>query len=93
MNRLGYIDAVMTDDSDTLVFGAPVIIRKYVPGQCSHHVLLTLPSSPSFKRTGSDVVQVYRQSKVHQKTGLALDDLFLYSLLVGCDYDQVCPFV
>ena len=30
MNRAGVIDAVLTDDSDTLVFGAPVIIRKQV---------------------------------------------------------------
>ena len=30
MNNLGLIDAVMTDDSDALIFGARVIIRKYV---------------------------------------------------------------
>lgn len=30
MNELGIVDAVLTDDSDTLLFGAPVVIRKYV---------------------------------------------------------------
>lgn len=30
MNKLGVIDAVMTDDSDVLVYGALVVIRKYV---------------------------------------------------------------
>lgn len=28
LNCLGYIDAVLTDDSDIFVFGARVIIRK-----------------------------------------------------------------
>ncbi|KAI0761064.1 PIN domain-like protein, partial [Trametes elegans] len=30
MNQLGIIDAVLTDDSDALVFGACTVIRKYV---------------------------------------------------------------
>jgi hypothetical protein len=30
LNRQGYIDAVLTDDSDALVFGASFIINKYV---------------------------------------------------------------
>ncbi|KAI0686800.1 hypothetical protein C8T65DRAFT_649005 [Cerioporus squamosus] len=71
MSSLGLIDAVMTDDSDTLIFGAAVIIR-----------------NPSFKRTGSDEVKVYRTSRVLEKTGLSPDDLFFYGLLVGCDYDK-----
>ncbi|KAI0696043.1 PIN domain-like protein, partial [Cerioporus squamosus] len=69
MASLGLIDAVMTDDSDTLVFGATVVIRKYV-------------------RTGSDKVSVYRRTNILDKTGLSTDDLFLFALLVGCDYDQ-----
>ncbi len=28
MNKLGIIDAVLTEDSDALVFGAQVVIRK-----------------------------------------------------------------
>ncbi|KAI0721350.1 hypothetical protein C8T65DRAFT_631401 [Cerioporus squamosus] len=71
LSLLGLIDAVMTDDSDTLIFGAAVIIR-----------------NPSFKRTGSDEVKVYCKSRVLEKTGLSPDDLFLYGLLVGCDYDK-----
>ncbi|KAK6966740.1 PIN domain-like protein [Favolaschia claudopus] len=31
MNKLGFIDAVITEDSDTLVFGAVCIIRKLGP--------------------------------------------------------------
>ncbi|KAI0686040.1 PIN domain-like protein [Cerioporus squamosus] len=71
MSSLGLIDAVMTDDSDTLIFGAAVIIR-----------------NPSFKRAGSDKVTVYRRSKVLDKTGFSEDDLLLFALLVGCDYDE-----
>ncbi|KAI0692354.1 PIN domain-like protein [Cerioporus squamosus] len=73
MSSLGLIDAVMTDDSDTLIFGAAVIIR-----------------NPSFKRAGSDKVTVYRRDKVLDKTGLCEDDLLLFALLVGCDYDENC---
>ncbi|KAI0708331.1 PIN domain-like protein [Earliella scabrosa] len=70
MNKLGLIDAVMTDDSDALIFGARVIIRKY------------------FRRHGPDDVQVYRASTIHRKFKLGRDELFLFALLVGCDYDQ-----
>lgn len=30
MAKLGVIDAVLTDDSDVLAFGARMVIRKYV---------------------------------------------------------------
>lgn len=30
LNREGYIDAVLTDDVDALVFGAKKVVRKYV---------------------------------------------------------------
>lgn len=34
MNVLGIVDAVLTDDSDVLVFGAKRVFRKYVPHFC-----------------------------------------------------------
>ena len=33
LNRIGFIDAVVTDDVDTLLFGASTIIRKYVSSE------------------------------------------------------------
>ena len=30
-NRLGLVDAVFTEDSDILVFGARYVLRRYVP--------------------------------------------------------------
>ena len=30
LNRVGIIDAIVTDDVDTFVFGAKMVIRKYV---------------------------------------------------------------
>ena len=42
MNKLGLIDAVMTDDSDVLMFGARVIIRKYVLKLRALHGQLTI---------------------------------------------------
>ncbi len=94
LSSLGLIDAVMTDDSDTIIFGATVIIRKYVPIPASLAVMYSpCLRSPSFKRAGSDKVTVYRKNKILESTGLSTDDQFLFALLVGCDYDQVSSFV
>ena len=30
LNRIGVIDGVLTDDVDTFIFGANMVIRKYV---------------------------------------------------------------
>ncbi|KAI0776325.1 PIN domain-like protein, partial [Trametes elegans] len=72
MNELRVIDAVMSEDSDVLLFGARVVLR-----------------NPSFKRSTSGSVEVYRNIVIFQNAGLSQGDLILYALLVGSDYDSI----
>lgn len=42
MNQAGLIDAVITEDSDALVFGAKIVIRVYVYfTHCDTHLLMS----------------------------------------------------
>ncbi|CDO74615.1 hypothetical protein BN946_scf184325.g2 [Trametes cinnabarina] len=88
MNKLGIIDAVLTEDSDALLFGARVVIRKSVPPSMVCPINgLTVASSPSFKRTDPDIVTICRADDVLNVAGLAPADLLLLALLLGSDYD------
>ncbi|KAH9907692.1 XPG I-region-domain-containing protein, partial [Epithele typhae] len=74
MNKTGFVDVVLTDDSDVLVLGAPVVMRKYVFRPVN------------YKRDCSDHVRVYRATDIESKADLTQGDMLLYALLVGNDY-------
>ncbi|KAK4704971.1 holliday junction resolvase GEN1/YEN1, partial [Phenoliferia sp. Uapishka_3] len=50
--QLGELDAVMTDDADTLVFGAPLVIRN-PPSKATRTRRQALPSTSTSSSTGS----------------------------------------
>ncbi|KAH9908813.1 PIN domain-like protein [Epithele typhae] len=90
MNKTGFVDVVLTDDSDVLVLGAPVVMRKYVFRSATspkHWSSPCTPSSPvNYKRDCSDHVRVYRATDIESKADLTQGDMLLYALLVGNDY-------
>ncbi|KAF8054722.1 PIN domain-like protein [Lyophyllum atratum] len=86
LNSLGMIDAILTDDSDTLVFGGECIIRR--SGPCivfiSFHIHVYLPGSSDFDR-----ILVYTADSIQHSDGVRLSrgGLLLFALLAGGDYD------
>ncbi|KAF8176553.1 PIN domain-like protein, partial [Pholiota molesta] len=73
LNRLGLIDAVMTSDSDTLVFGASLIFR-------------TITNS---KAEYPGQIKVYNTVRIADDNGISLTrgGFLLIALLCGGDYD------
>ena len=102
LNRTGVIDAVLSDDVDTFVFGGTVVIRKYASSPYPLHRLLTHPSpssslsgnrphpaaSSSAKDDGNHVV-IFRASEFNTPDiNLTHGGLILIALLSGGDYHQ-----
>ncbi|CAL1695341.1 unnamed protein product [Somion occarium] len=85
LNRVGVIDAIMTDDVDALMFGAKTIIR---------NVSLTLSgnkSAPALDCEGKASkhhVKVYNAEDIRTNLNVALTKggMFLFALLSGGDY-------
>lgn len=50
LNRVGKIDAVLSDDADAFIFGARVVIRKYVQYQGLFLIVVIPPISPAARR-------------------------------------------
>ncbi|KAL8287399.1 hypothetical protein RQP46_003257 [Phenoliferia psychrophenolica] len=75
----GEIDAVMTDDVDTLLFGAPLIIRNDSP---------TLTGNKAAQSSSANKydVTVYRAATLLSKLDLTPARLILVALLSGGDY-------
>ena len=102
LNRTGVIDAVLSDDVDTFVFGGTMVIRKYASSSYPPHPLLTYlsPSSSlsgnrphlmvgsSAKDDGSQVV-VFSSSEFNMpEINLTHGGLVLIAILSGGDYHQ-----
>jgi Holliday junction resolvase YEN1 len=102
LNRTGVIDAVLSDDVDTFVFGGTMVIRKCASSSYTPHPLLTTlsPSSSlsgnrphpvagsSSKDDGNHVV-VFRASEFNvPEINLTHGGLILIALLSGGDYHQ-----
>lgn len=102
LNRTGVIDAVLSDDVDTFVFGGTMVVRKCAPSSFSSHLLLTHPSpssslsgnhphnlaDPSVKDDGNHVV-IFRASGFGiPEISLSHGGLILIALLSGGDYHQ-----
>ena len=102
LNRTGVIDAVLSDDVDTFVFGGTTVIRKCALSFYSLHLPLTHPS-PSSSLSGNNIrpvagssakddgnhVVVFKASDFTlPEINLTHGGLILIALLSGGDYHQ-----
>ena len=90
LNRHGFIDAVVTDNSDALVFGAKCVLKRCgrycVTLLYSFYFLSIKHGTRSSKAV--DMVEVYRIEDISSSRSVGLNDggLLLYALLSGGDY-------
>nr|OQO21702.1 hypothetical protein B0A51_11551 [Rachicladosporium sp. CCFEE 5018] len=71
LQREGIVDAVMSDDVDTLMFGATLTLRNWTPEGSSK-----VPTH----------VNVYRSDETLEKSGLDREGMILVALMSGGDY-------
>lgn len=81
MNENRIIDAILTEDIDTFLFGAKTVLRRQLKSKNLSHVI-----EYDFGRLAS-----------HPKIGLSRGDFLLIALLCGGDYGvrqkHISPFV
>lgn len=77
LQKLGVVDAVWSDDSDTFMFGCTVLIQFHKP------------QGHEFK--SEDTVLVYKADSLISRSNLTREGLLMYALLVGCDYTNGLP--
>ncbi|KAG9956448.1 hypothetical protein KCU80_g76, partial [Aureobasidium melanogenum] len=75
LNELGIVDAVWTDDSDALMFGAKVLIKKHREGR------------GNTAKKSDTLVRIYRADVIEHKHRINRQGLILFALLSGGDYD------
>ncbi len=75
--RIGYVDAVMTEDMDTLSYGCPTLI--------------TTCKDKSIKRP--DIVTVFNFEKILEDFKMNHDEFIDMCILCGCDYCPTIPKV
>jgi flap endonuclease-1 len=73
--RIGYVDYVLSEDMDSLVYGCPRLIRKCV--------------DRSLKR--KDIVSIFHYQQMIQDIELTEDQFTEFCILCGCDYCQSPP--
>ncbi|KAJ7780856.1 PIN domain-like protein [Mycena maculata] len=78
LNKLGFIDAIITEDSDAIVFGAKLLIRTTGLVRLKPYV--------------TQAAQIYASESISSHP-LCLDEdgLLIFALLVGGDYDDGLP--
>lgn len=86
MSRAGLIDAVLSDDSDALVFGATAVLRNWSATLPANHAVR---NKKGVEEAGENNVSIYRSSDIEELPETALDrnGLVLIALLAGGDYD------
>ncbi|KAH0346154.1 PIN domain-like protein, partial [Aureobasidium melanogenum] len=75
LNELGIVDAVWTDDSDALMFGAKVLIKEHREGR------------GNTAKKSDTLVRIYRADVIEHKHRINRQGLILFALLSGGDYD------
>ena len=75
--RLGFVDAVMTEDMDTLSYGCPQLFRTCI--------------DKSIKRP--DIVTVFNFNKILEDFKMNHDEFIDMCILCGCDYCPTIPKV
>jgi len=73
--RIGYVDYVLTEDMDTLVYGCPKLIRKCI--------------DRSIKR--SDIISIFDYESIIQNLKISEDQFIDFCILCGCDYAPEIP--
>jgi len=73
--RIGYVDYVLTEDMDTLVYGCPKLIRNCL--------------DKSLKR--GDIISVINYDKVLEDFNLTQDQFIEFCIFCGCDYCDSVP--
>jgi len=73
--RIGYVDYVLSEDMDSLVYGCPRLIRKCV--------------DRSLKR--KDIVSIFHYQQIIQDIELTEDQFIEFCILCGCDYCDSVP--
>ena len=73
--RIGYVDAVVTEDMDTLVYGCPLMIRKCI--------------DKSVKR--SDIITRINLKKLLSDLEMNMNEFIDLCILCGCDYCPTIP--
>ena len=73
--RIGYVDYVLTEDMDTLVYGCPKLIRNCL--------------DKSLKR--GDIISVINYDKVLEDFELTQDQFIEFCIFCGCDYCDSVP--
>ena len=71
--RIGLLDYVMSEDMDTLAFGAPKLIRNCI--------------DKTIKRK-TDIISIFSLDKVLEDFGLNYDEFLELCVLSGCDYSD-----
>jgi flap endonuclease-1 len=75
MCRMGLVDAVVTEDMDTLVYGCPIVIRDCI--------------DRTIKRP--DVITTFNYQQILTDMGLTPDQFSDMCILCGCDYCPTIP--
>ena len=75
--RIGYVDAVVTEDMDTLAYGCPLLIRNCI--------------DKSIKRP--EVITMFNFSKIIEDFKMTHDEFIDMCILCGCDYCPTIPKV
>ncbi|KAF4484068.1 Flap endonuclease GEN-like protein 1 [Colletotrichum fructicola Nara gc5] len=73
LQRLGLVDAVWSEDSDTLMFGCTVLVKNLLK---------------SNEQKSKDEAKVYRLRDIEQKTRITANGIVLYAMVAGCDYTK-----
>ncbi|KAH9238901.1 hypothetical protein K456DRAFT_32333 [Colletotrichum gloeosporioides 23] len=73
LQRLGLVDAVWLEDSDTLMFGCTVLVKNLLK---------------SNGQKSKDEAKVYRLRDIEQKTRITANGIVLYAMVAGCDYTK-----
>ncbi|GLB37248.1 putative xeroderma pigmentosum G N-region [Lyophyllum shimeji] len=84
LNRMGHIDAILTDDCDALVFGGLTIINNWSANLSRNRSNPTAQQNSSSSKKKPQVT-IYTAEGI-QRLGLSRGDLMLYALLAGGDY-------
>ncbi|KAK4048061.1 hypothetical protein OIO90_005962 [Microbotryomycetes sp. JL221] len=93
MNQRGDIDAVLTDDVDSMLFGANMVLRHNsialsgninVSTDMAPHYCQDAPDGLPYDKSTS--YRIYERDQINELCGLSRNDLILIGLLQGADY-------
>ncbi|KAI5478769.1 putative DNA repair endonuclease rad2 [Pseudohyphozyma bogoriensis] len=83
MNARGEIDGVVTDDVDTLLFGATLVVRNNSEKLSGNNTKIAPEGRPAAPTV--DTV-IYKSTTIFEKLNLTRQDLIMIALLSGGDY-------